>query len=268
MYKKIILVCGMPRSGTSWLGQIFDSSPDVAFRMEPLFSYRFKNVLNGQSRRVDIEKFFDDVYLANDEFMKQKENRDNGSYQSFEKNPKTEYLVMKTTRHHALLPRYLELIDNIEIVSIVRHPCATINSWINTEREFETKGCTIEDDWKSGGCRKGEEGESWGFDDWLAVTRQHVMLCKEYNNFNIVKYSDLIDAPEEMVKNLFASLSLKYTAQTDAFLTDCHSKHNENPYSVFKDKGVKNKWESILNHDIAQEIIAGVKAVNLSEFLD
>jgi len=31
----MILVCGSPRSGTSWLGKIFDSHPDTLYRYEP-----------------------------------------------------------------------------------------------------------------------------------------------------------------------------------------------------------------------------------------
>lgn len=32
---KLILLAGLPRSGTSWLGKIFDSHPDTAYRSEP-----------------------------------------------------------------------------------------------------------------------------------------------------------------------------------------------------------------------------------------
>jgi hypothetical protein len=32
---KLILIAGLPRSGTSWLGKIFDSHPDTAYRSEP-----------------------------------------------------------------------------------------------------------------------------------------------------------------------------------------------------------------------------------------
>ena len=35
-----IFVFGMPRSGTSWLGKIFDSHPDVVFRHEPDIDFR------------------------------------------------------------------------------------------------------------------------------------------------------------------------------------------------------------------------------------
>ena len=37
---------GVPRSGTSWLGNIFNSSPDLTYKHQPLYSYAFKNYLN------------------------------------------------------------------------------------------------------------------------------------------------------------------------------------------------------------------------------
>ena len=32
---RILLLLGAPRSGTTWLGKIFDSHPDVLYRHEP-----------------------------------------------------------------------------------------------------------------------------------------------------------------------------------------------------------------------------------------
>ena len=46
MYNKIILITGVARSGTSWIGQIIDSSPEVVYRFQPLFSYAFKGFLD------------------------------------------------------------------------------------------------------------------------------------------------------------------------------------------------------------------------------
>ena len=55
--KKTIALFGVPRSGTSWLGQIFDSCPDVIYKYQPLFSYAFKNRLNMQSSFDEISNF-------------------------------------------------------------------------------------------------------------------------------------------------------------------------------------------------------------------
>lgn len=268
MYKKIIVVCGMPRSGTSWLGQIFDSSPNVAFRMEPLFSYRFKNIINASSTNEEIEKFFIDVYQTDDDFITQKLNRTSGAYRIFDKASEEGFLVIKTTRHHDLLERYLQFADNIEIVSLVRHPCAAINSWIHTDREFLKKGCSIAKDWKSGNCRKDSVGEFWGFDDWLSVTENHVRLSNDYSNFRIVKYSTLVNQPERVTKDLFDLFNMEYTEQTASFLIDCHRQHNTDPYAVFKGKEVLDKWKENLDKAIAKEIIASTKESGLGEFLN
>lgn len=267
MYKKTILICGMPRSGTSWFGQIFDSSPDVAFRMEPLFSYRFKNVINKNSTKDDIISFFNNVYLTNDDFIHQKENRIKGSYCSFNKKESPDYLVVKTTRHHNLLERYLELIDNIEVISIVRHPCAVISSWINTDREFSSKGCTVENDWRNGECRKDGVGEFWGFNDWLSVTKQHVELSKKYHNFTLLNYENLVNNPEAVVKELFMSIGIPYSQQTFNFLKNCHSSHNNDPYSVFKNKEVETAWKKKLDPKIAEEIINDTIDFGLTQFI-
>lgn len=268
MYKKIVLVCGMPRSGTSWLGQIFDSSADVAFRMEPLFAYKFKNIIDENSPKEDIINFFDNVYLTDDEFILQKETRKRGSYSFFNKKINPNVLVIKTTRHHNLIERYIELVDCIEIVSIVRHPCAVINSWINTDREFKSKGCIVERDWKDGGCRKDGVGEFWGFDDWLSVTKQHVELGNKYQNFTIVEYAKLIKEPEVIVKNLFDRISIPYTQQTIDFLKSCHSNHQNDPYSVFKNKKVENIWKKSLNSRMVEEIIQDTKKFGLGQFVE
>ncbi len=267
MYKKIILICGMPRSGTSWLGQIINSSPSVAFRMEPLFSYRFKNAINEKSSKADIARFFTEVYRTDDDFIRQNENRSKGIYRSFKKDSRPEFLVIKTTRHHHLLQGYLKSINCIDVISIIRHPCAVINSWINTEREFKAKGCTIDNDWRSGRCRKDGDGEFWGFDDWLSVTRQHMELGEKYSNFNIVLYADLIHKTEHAVKVLFKQLSIPYEGQTAVFLEDCHRRHDDNPYSVFKNTAVENKWKTELNNSIAQEIIKETTASGLGGFI-
>ena len=38
-----VFLLGMPRSGTTWLSQIFDLSPKTCVRRSPNFSYRMKN---------------------------------------------------------------------------------------------------------------------------------------------------------------------------------------------------------------------------------
>ena len=227
----------------------------------------FKNILNLRSTREDLITFLDAVYHTDDEFILQKENIDKGNYPCFDKVASPNTLVIKTTRHHHLLQHYLSISENIHIVSIVRHPCAIINSWIQSEREFANKGCTIVDDWKNGRCRKGEEGEFWGFDDWVAVTKIHLELCRKTKRFCVIRYSDLVKDPEKIIKTLFSDIGLMLGEQTLTFLKQCHESHNSDSYSVFKSMDVEHKWKHELDRDITKVIIRETKENNLEEFL-
>lgn len=48
---------GVPRSGTSWLSQIFNSHPSIVMRFQPLFSFGHKGRLSENSSESDIALF-------------------------------------------------------------------------------------------------------------------------------------------------------------------------------------------------------------------
>ena len=64
-----VAIFGVPRSGTSWLGQIFNGHPDVCMRNQPLFSYEHKGRLNETSSEFDINCFFEEIYNSQDNFV-------------------------------------------------------------------------------------------------------------------------------------------------------------------------------------------------------
>ncbi|HEX5326423.1 MAG TPA: sulfotransferase [Acetobacteraceae bacterium] len=64
-FDRVIMVLGAPRSGTSWLGKIFDSHPDVLYRHEPdlaLWEQRLPFLI--PERRVDDHVAIAAAYLA------------------------------------------------------------------------------------------------------------------------------------------------------------------------------------------------------------
>ena len=264
---KTIIITGMPRSGTSWLGQIINSDPKVLFRTEPLFSYRFKNLINPRSSCNEVNSFLANLIHLDDNFILQKENEATGYYPMFNKE-KTNILSFKTTRHFELLEKYLKCVPNINIVAVIRHPCGAINSWIKTYNEFQKKGCEIEADWKTGGMRKNQIGEYWGFDDWITSTKFFFILANAHKNFHIVKYSNLVKKPEVATAKLFYSLGLHPTSQTMNFLNESHGRHDANPYSVFKNKSVLESWRNELSSNISNTILAEASKAGLSEFLE
>ena len=68
---QVAWISGMPRSGTTWLSQIFASSPDVKLKFCPLFSYEFKNALNEKSSGDDWANLFWNVYNTESAFLDQ-----------------------------------------------------------------------------------------------------------------------------------------------------------------------------------------------------
>lgn len=85
MYKKIIGVIGTPRSGVSWTGQIFDSCLETLFRMQPFYSWAFRDKVHPRTTSEDFYKFFDELYLSNDDYILQLERRSEGIYPVFDK---------------------------------------------------------------------------------------------------------------------------------------------------------------------------------------
>lgn len=267
MYKTIVAIVGMPRSGTSWLGQIFDSSPNTAYRLEPIFSYAFKNAVDEKSSKEDYIKLFDGIYLSQDDFLLQKDKRESGAYPKFHKNNQPEFLAFKTTRFHHLIEDMLRYFDNLKMVSIVRHPCGAICSWLNTPREFPASADPMKE-WRTGNCRKTAKEEFWGFDDWKKVTALHMRLEKEYpKQFKIVRYEKFVENTLEETKALFDFVGLKLEEQTRKFIEECHVKHNQDSYSVFKSKEVAYSWENRLPMEIQKEIIDEIKDTSLAIFL-
>ena len=76
---------GVPRSGTSWLGSILDSSKNVIYRHQPLFSYAFKSFLDENATKEKIETFFLAIAKSEDDFLLQKEAKQKQLIPSFAK---------------------------------------------------------------------------------------------------------------------------------------------------------------------------------------
>jgi len=269
MFDQVIVIAGVARSGTSWLGQIIDSSPDVAYRFQPLFSYAFKGAINPDSSREEYEHFFKYIYLSNDEFLLQTDKRDEGLYLVFkEKNENPRFLAFKTCRYQYILNKMLYYFDNVKLIGIIRHPCGVINSWLKNPKEFPQGADSIKE-WRFAACKNlGREEEFFGYYKWKEVAYIYLDLKEKYpNNVYIVKYEELVDNPIPVSKSIYDFLGLEFKNQTISFLENCHSINKEGPYAVFKDKSVKDSWKSELYRYIINEIYLDLEGTRLAQFL-
>jgi len=262
-------IAGMPRSGTTWLSQIFASSPDVRLKFCPLFSYEFKNSLNENSSADDWSKLFVNVYNTNSEYLDQNYLRNQDLVPTFKtKRENPHNLILKSTRFHNLIPNILRLDDQVHFVHIVRHPCATIHSWLTNPNEFPPHADPMAE-WRSGECRKTGAGEFWGFDDWKKVTAQALQLRELYpERFKILRYEDLVQGTRKCTKDLFDYFDITYEKQTDDFIRLSRSRHDNNKRSVFKKSEINIDWVTMLHPSIVSACIDELKGTALEQFLE
>lgn len=267
----VIWISGMPRSGTTWLSQIFASSPDVRLKFCPLFSYEFKNALTEQSTAEEWRELFAAVYTKKSEYLDQHYLRRDGLVPEFkDKNQRPSHLVIKSTRFHHLTGKILALNPDLRFIHVVRDPRACIYSWISNPYEFPSDA-EVNVEWKTGHCRKQGVGEFWGFDDWCSTTKQALLMQAKFKGrFVVVKYEDIKLSAITSIEQLFSFSGLELTNQTRDFirLSQSHSAHNSNKRSVYKDPQQIESWRTALDSNIANTIAAQVKNSELSQFLD
>lgn len=262
-------ISGMPRSGTTWLSQIFASSPDVRLKFCPLYSYEFKNALDENSTREQWEKLFSDVYRTNSEFLDQDHLRKRNLIPHFaDKNDRPRHLLIKSNRFHNLTPHILRLDDRVKFIHIVRHPCATIHSWLNDPREFPPDANPLAE-WRSGACRKSGPGEFWGFDDWKKVTLQALALSERYpDRHRVVRYEALVGDARLHAGELFQFLHIPFEARTMEFIVSSQDRHDTDKHSVFKKPELKDRWEDNLDASIIAQCLAEIRGTELERFAE
>ena len=265
---RTIWTCGMPRSGTSWLCQIFESSPEVAFRLAPLFSYQFRNTMSLNDTAGAWRDFFLKVYNTADEWILQLDRRNRGDFPVFEHRAETpSHLVIKDIRHHNYA-RYLLTLDiDFQIVHIVRNPLAAMHSWV-TSGEFP-EGAMPREEWNDGKCRKINENEFWGLQDWIKLTRDYLRLQDEMpDKVYVVSYEELVNDPITQTTRMFEFAGLDMHDQTIDFLTQSHSRHDNAHYSVFKNKSVVTRWKDEIDPVIEEGIRREMRGTGLEHYMD
>lgn len=268
MFKKVIWLTGMPRSGTNWLSQIIFSHPDVRLKFCPLFSYEFKNELDENSEADEWRHLFKKVYKTKSEYLDQEYLRREGLIPTFsQRNPNPSVLAIKSTRFHNLTHGLLKKCPDIIWVAIVRNPNACIHSWLSNKLEFPADADPLTE-WRSGACRKNGPGEFWGFEDWKFVTSMFLELEAKYpDRFRILRYETLVQSAQRQTQLLFDWLGFDFPKQTFDFLSVSQDMHNNHSRSVFKLPSTIDRWLLELDTQISNQIIKELKDTPLSVFL-
>lgn len=266
MTLKKIAIFSVPRSGSSWLGQIFNSHEDVSFRMQPLFSYSHKSALNKNSTDLEIHKFFEEIYKTSDDFVLMR-TEITKNYPNFSKSKKSTHIIMKETRYLNIIENILRKCPDVKIIGLVRNPFSTIASWIKAPKEF-SKDWDIEEEWYFAPKKnQNKDEEFFGFYQWKKTALNFLEYEKLFpNNFNLIDYKFLNNHTELAIEKLFKFSQLNFSKNTKKFIQASKSRFDYDSYSVYRSNSNDDEWESFLPNSIIKKIRSEISKSPLERF--
>lgn len=264
---KRIGVHGVARSGTTWLGNIFNSNPYITYKHQPLYSYAFKNFLNNSSKKAKILHFFELISQSTDDYTNQLTLMETGLVPKFPKVDDKNIVVYKEARHHHILETLLREDDEFILVGIIRNPLSTLWSWKNAPNEFK-EDWDFEKEWRYAELKnEGFPENFYGYEKWKEASNIFEKLKSEYpNRVYIVDYSEFIKDPIDNTKKMFDWLKIPTHIQVFEFIEKSNSK-SKGPYSVFREKIEDNDWVGNISSDIIDFIKSDLKGTNLEKYL-
>jgi hypothetical protein len=238
-----VAIFGCPRSGTSWLGQLFNAHETVAYRYQPLFSYEFKDWFGERGVSADsLDAFAHALLGAQSDFVLQ-------DLRPPKVQPLT-HLVWKEVRYHALMPTLAALPGLHKLIYIHRPALQVINSWYQAPKEFRA-GQDIHAEFLDAPSKNTDPCEYNGFNKWkeslalaLAVKAEHP------SKVALVSYDRLRADPLGQLSALFGEVGLEMTDQVREFIAASTSQHDADAYSVFRSR----EAEMTLPQDIVEAL--------------
>lgn len=266
---KQIAIHGVPRSGTSWVGEILNSSPFTIYKYQPLFSYALKDYLTPASSPERIQSFFHLLAETSDEFMDRLPERRQGKLPVFSKQAPT-HVVYKEVRYHHILENLLGNSPDTRLVAVIRNPLAVIGSWASAPREFRIdQGWVLSREWRHAELKNGGRPEEYfGFEKWKEATRLFLRLESQFpGQVYVLRYESLVQSPAAEVDRVFGFCGLELSGQTSEFLAESTRSENSDTYSVYRAGNTTEKWKTVLSKEIADSIVRETRAAELGQFL-
>ena len=269
--QRFVILQSVPRSGSSWLGQILNSCPRIAYRYQPIHSYTFAPILDETSREDEVHDFFDALALSDDPYINMCFGYRVGGVElpNFDKQIPWR-IAYKETHDFGAAVNALSVCNHVMMIGLVRNPIDAIDSWFRNPSEFDPRW-QIDDEWWDAPAKNAEyRGNLFGLEHWIETTRQMVSLNKTNERFKLVRYEELLEKPDSVVQNLFDWLGIPLEEQTLDFLSRStnESVASDNPYSIFRDSQYLTSRGRRLPRAIQDRIVKRVRDAGLSEFVD
>jgi hypothetical protein len=264
-----VAVHGVPRSGTSWIGEIINSSPHVIYRYQPLFSYALKDYLTPSSAEEDIDEFFRALEGVQDPFIDQAAKRASGRFPAFAKDNPT-HLVYKEVRYVNILWNLMRRTEDVYLCAVIRNPLSVVNSWLRAPREFRRDlGWVESEEWRYALKKNMNKPEEFnGFEKWKEATYTFLRLRDRFPDRTfILHYDDFVSNPLIGLNDLFSFLRLPITSSTLEFIRESRTSGNSDAYAVFRDQDTRGKWKYELDPAIISAITDDLRGTELEKYV-
>ncbi|HYW77873.1 MAG TPA: sulfotransferase [Gammaproteobacteria bacterium] len=267
---RLIGVHGAPRSGTSWLGQLFNSSEHVAYRYQPFFSHAFRGRITGSSTAPEMRRVFREMLESRDSFLLQSGKQRLADEELEFPKSDISHLVYKEVRFHHLLPHLLQSLPDFKAVGIIRDPRAVVWSWANAPREFDP-AWSLRVEWRSARKKNAGLDENWyGFERWKELALLFLKLESSYpDRFCTIRYERLVWDMRDEIESIFDFCDLPVSEQTVAFVRESTTRDDRDTYGVHRghSRMTGQEWQSRLDREISRQITEELLGTPLEEFL-
>ncbi|GEM_PF-312648 len=265
-----MMIFGVPRSGTSWIGEIVNSSPHVLYCYQPLFAYALKDFLTPASSRDDIEAFFAELAVTDDPFIRQADRRRGADFPSFAKQEIT-HIAFKEVRYINILNNLMRRAPDVFLCAVIRNPLSVIHSWLRAPREFRRDlGWSEMEEWRYALRKNLNRPEEFhGYEKWKEAANLFLSLRERYpDRVFIARYGRFLADPHGEAQALFHAAGLPLTRQTEDFLDASTTRENDDPYSVYRSGQRDDKWREGLDRRIVTEVRRDLRDSALETYLD
>lgn len=245
---KILFLSGIARSGTSWLGKIFASHPEVLYHFEPFNLVQERKNLDGRLKFWTLLPELEKLKLADkdeeainklaiplDRFWDVRDRTlDRRPYFPQPQQPKLMAIKEDFTGVVEICAYFGQ------VIQIVRDPRAVLNSLINHTRFGRHYGAK-------------SVAERWAEKNSRFLDLQQA----QPDRFKVVKYEELCQRPIPVAQDLVEWAGLSFSKPVTNFLNASHSKHRPGHYEVYKNPThTMNDWRLKLSPAI-QEVVLG-----------
>lgn len=266
-FEKIIYLASVARSGSSWVGQILASHPQICFRFQPLFSYEFKGRVNEDSSTDQLRLFFRDLGMSAGGFLQQEDKIVTGEYPENHETGNETILAFKENRYQSIIAPMLRRIPELRVIGLVRHPCAVLNSWRKNAKEFP-EGADFMKEWRHAMCKNSGPQDYFGYYKWKEVSNLYLDLFDQFpDRVLVLSYEKLVENPVEGSKAILQFCGVDSASEVDKFVAESTSSHHDSYYAVYKEASVAVKWREEMPEEIVREIYADLRDTRLERFL-